>query len=715
MADFIDVPSVQDGDTISSDLTIELVPTYFMTVDAELVTLVIDDHTIILDGSALTYIMTGDLFVMELESVFSLKQFDQSISIVTDLGRMDTPVFTMIQDIFPIPMSGVINVARVESVMTMEADPPIQEAFWFVALGSRISCEMVMEYTKPEYSMLGTIDVCSIEILSSEMHMALDYEMSFDANLVQLELAQAQLTYELFFSFHGSMSLGGLEAVSFVMDQDQDQSAIWNEVDVAQISSSMQMIMRGFLFDPLARRRISVDQSSPEGVCYPLLSDQSDATLLSCLADFYLAYRDGDFEIDFKLPFKITYLYGLGDADSDLDPPVGYPAGKHKYDLIIRDANDELVVDTTEADYCTTNMWGVRIEVAQWVVGDVVVRAAFHVAFREQSDVTSFDMYLLPSEGRLQPRTVDKLPARVKSLSCNLITIEGDDVQVNVGYNCAIDITQNDAEDGERRKTTLTIHGDAGSGLGYYYDCETQLSYLRQINEQVADDKGRFQLSGDACFRISPVIDELDDETAILSPGKMLIDQDGCLPCCSCKDLVALYKTAKALWERIQAVGREAEYARDSLVRVIDRYETRVGCSLDNPVRVKLEPFCPCSALVTITFCNYDSCAIVGLEMNVNISGLGNGRYLKTSCLKNDGQSTITKPYTMTGAYPILGATWEILHGNQTAILRFVVEAENCSSNMRVTASVTSESGPGGSGYAETEMIDVDPETGSCD
>ena len=92
------------------------------------------------------------------------------------------------------------------------------------------------------------------------------------------------------------------------------------------------------------RQPIGVNQPPSGGTNYPFVRPSEDIQYL--LGDVYLSYPDDSYTYEY--PLRIEWLYGFGTAP--VTPPAGYPTPTHTHDVIIKDANDVTVFDSTLAD-----------------------------------------------------------------------------------------------------------------------------------------------------------------------------------------------------------------------------------------------------------------------------------------------------------------------------------------------------------------------------
>ena len=107
------------------------------------------------------------------------------------------------------------------------------------------------------------------------------------------------------------------------------------------------MTCPSFQLSGTGRRGIGVNQPQ-SGLDYPLVNPSEDARYL--LADVYLAYDDpGAYNSTItpsQHPLRIKWLYGVGCSASSA--PAWAPAPTHAADIVIVDAQDNVVFDSTK-------------------------------------------------------------------------------------------------------------------------------------------------------------------------------------------------------------------------------------------------------------------------------------------------------------------------------------------------------------------------------
>lgn len=161
---------------------------------------------------------------------------------------------------------------------------------------------------------------------------------------------------------------------------------------------------------PRARHPIGVNQPPNGGTDYPFIRPSPDIYFL--LGDFYLSYPDDT--CSYAYPFRIEWMYGFGtrqysESGSEVDPLPGYPTPTHEYDVLIKDANDVTVFDSTlvgvgddedNVDPFKYNDWYSRYIVIEWTdrSKDIVCRCTKFIGWDSYStDYQMYDEYIVPT------------------------------------------------------------------------------------------------------------------------------------------------------------------------------------------------------------------------------------------------------------------------------------------------------------------------------
>lgn len=370
-----------------------------------------------------------------------------------------------------------------------------------------------------------------------------------------------------------------------------------------------------FEYDPAGRQGIGVNQPQ-SGLDYPFVRPSEDVRYL--IADLYLAYEEpSDYSnvAEHPLPLSIGWIYGLGDEPAD--KPLWAPDPTHDVDLVIRDADDEVVFDSTEAEYFTTTDWG-NYRIYEWRTETGVLRVVVYIAWQptDGPEPRDYPTHLEPERGVLDARATYRMPKRVKSLRLVLDQFTKTAVDFKGGYNIRLTRETPTAGPGERNIEQITIDATPGAGDGLFPGCTEQDIVLRRINGVGPSTPGDFLLAGVGCYWVRQPTSVVDEFPFVVRPtldtdpmsGHLQIGND-CGPCCSCDDYVESGKYLNRIWMEGVAVGQRAESTRNQYHENRDRWQEAKICLEKRPLRLALQAqACPYLDVVA-QYCNQtDKC-----------------------------------------------------------------------------------------------------------
>ncbi len=378
---------------------------------------------------------------------------------------------------------------------------------------------------------------------------------------------------------------------------------------------------------PRGREAIGVDQP-PGGSLFPFSVEPSD-DLDQLVADFYLSYEDAACRL--QSPFRIAWLYGFG--ENPFGPLAGYPTPTHEFDLLILDAADNTVFDSTVAGTTiSTRYWGDRLHIVEWQTATQVCRLVYHVAWGDNETPQVFDLHLAPTSAVLDERCFEPLPPRVTSLQY-LVESLREDIRLVNGYNTTFVVSPLSNKDGERYGYKITVGAEPGSGAGQYDGCADSTPTLKALNGVKPNVDGNFTLDAadrltqtGGCYRIerpSTVDEDASPPAAVFTEAALQLHND-CGPCCECDDFVNVYTALDQLWETYRALGVRAMALRDALGvgpdSIIERYKARtLSCSTCN-LRMGLAVVPGNVVSASVEFCNNTPDLHPGGRMTITIA-----------------------------------------------------------------------------------------------
>lgn len=389
-------------------------------------------------------------------------------------------------------------------------------------------------------------------------------------------------------------------------------------------------------FDAYGRQGIGVVQPQ-SGLDYPLVGVPSP-DIRYLLADAYLSYDDpADYnrQLDSLVPpFRIVWLYGVGSLPSSR--PKGMPAPVHAVDLLVVDANNCVVFDSTVATEFYARRWTERLNIYGWTGDNGTMFIVAHTKWGETADPNMTPVeyleHIAPDHAVLDERAVERRPKRVKSLRVLSSQFSGSHVQFVEGYNMGI-AHEGTFMRGNGLRATQRINFDAspGNGLGVYPGCDPQPLLIRQVNNIRPNAHGDLYMAASECYyvRQPSTIVGTSPPQAILTPATLQFGND-CGPCCACEDYVATANYMNRTRDKYAVVGNQFGGIRDQYHENRERWLASKCCYERFPLRLVVQPqTCP---LLDVggQFCNLTDHCVGGLLLNFHvrtISSTGTGFY----------------------------------------------------------------------------------------
>lgn len=341
--------------------------------------------------------------------------------------------------------------------------------------------------------------------------------------------------------------------------------------------------------------RTAVNQAPGGGTDYPFLPG---GDLAGGVLDFYLSYA-----AEYRLPLVLTVA---GDVFTVTDA----------------DAVVVAAVDTGDAE---TTAWGDDRTVYGWVTSSTVVRAVVR-------DDTIGD-----GSGTLDPRTCNRLPARVTSLRVGLVSVT-ENVVFKAGYNIALSgVEPTDRLDGGRFVNQVNLDAVPGAGDGRLGGCDDVAAVVRKINGLVPDCGGGFRIELDPCFRgqlplfvtggpDEPRTAEYSEEGLTTAEAKAAIKlHSDCHPCCECDYYVRTYRGLKRVWNTWGTAATQAEEVRDTYEENRQRWLAARQCRLDTPARLVVTTDANGKTAVGGSYCNFTTCCLTEIELRFTLQRYASG------------------------------------------------------------------------------------------
>jgi hypothetical protein len=487
--------------------------------------------------------------------------------------------------------------------------------------------------------------------------------------------------------------------------------------------------MSGQSTDSTAGLGIGVVQPQ-SGLDYPFIAPGAgaDTKILAdvegLFADFYLSYDDpGYYKTTPKIqhPLRVYWLYGFDDGPAFSTggqpiPGVQKPAPTHDVDLLVLDAQNKVVFDSTAADKFTETTWGQHYKIYEWIKttkpNEAVCRAVIYTALHTNESLPQRPVEFFPRNAVLDERAVEKIPKRVlamrvKNGDCvtpwfkNKVTfVNGFNTEIQVGALNEL-ATQFDinagfglfAADALRQITEIAFSADAGSGFGQFGLCATQTDNcaetrptnvcppeddiilgtcfdndgeeIKSINGVTPDENGNILINADGCLyarQPTPYVNGQPNPT----PAHVEIGAD-CGQCCACDDYVDVAKYLNVVADRYRAIGDRVAETKAVHEQNVSRWVAQRDCRIQRPLRLFIVPQpCPCVDVV-LMYCNQCETCVENVLLTVRLSTTpagGSGRlYLDYSQVVSENESVQPTVY---GGWPVFSVPFNRVQPGQS-------------------------------------------------
>jgi hypothetical protein len=420
--------------------------------------------------------------------------------------------------------------------------------------------------------------------------------------------------------------------------------------------------------NPRGRQAIGVNQPPGSGSLYPFVRPSEDIQEL--LGDFFVSFDDLADEIAY--PLRVAWMYGFGEAS--VPPPPGWPEPTHSHDLVVLDANDVVVFDSTQADTFQASTWDDRLVLLEWTSADRVCRCTQHTEWTEADTASgqtrSYDEYITPVDGELQADCWYKLPKRVTSIRVGLTTIAKQAVSIGEGYNLALaqlpeqtipslDLRSLTAEKtlvpGKRRFNRIELDATPGNGLGVFPGCVGDDTNLRTINRVRSNRHQEFNYDAAGCIRLHRPVSLLGNSPRRFAYAAFEFDTEqarssiklnnDCTNCCDCTYFAQTYQGLKRQWFLYRDIAQLAEESRDTYASNRDRWLVQKQIREAQTLRLRVSLDGDGKIRWGASFCNASKCCLVNPRLYLFFVPYVNGTF-----------SSPTKPMFMCGPSYIEGS-----------------------------------------------------------
>jgi hypothetical protein len=390
--------------------------------------------------------------------------------------------------------------------------------------------------------------------------------------------------------------------------------------------------------NPRGRQPIGVNQPPGGGSLYPFVAPSGD--ILYLLGDFFVSFDDLQDEIVY--PLRVAWMYGFGSVI--VSPPSGWPTPAHSHDLVVVDANDQVVFDSTVATEFTSRSWDNRLLVLEWKTEDKVCRCTkfttWTAADIADGQTLSYDNYILPANGELQADCWYKLPKRVTSLQVGLTNIAHTRIRLDEGYNISLTPLENvnnftlqlpnlaqtkPLAEGTRVTNRVSISAVPGNGLGTFPGCVDSELVIRTINRVRSNNYQNFNLDSSDCIRYQRPVGLLSafprqfDYAAFglthAEAASALEFNNDCKNCCDCTYFAQTYQGLKRQWFLYKDVADLAQTTRDVYSSNKDRWVAQKQIRETDMLRLRLFMDGNCKIRWGVAFCNASKCCISNVKI----------------------------------------------------------------------------------------------------
>lgn len=457
-----------------------------------------------------------------------------------------------------------------------------------------------------------------------------------------------------------------------------------------------------FAYTSNGRKGIGLNQPQ-SGLDYPLIAPSDDIRYL--LADFYLAYED--LAQKFVSPLRIRWLYGVGCVPSSL--PAGAPTPTHAADIVVVDAKNAVVFDSTAMGPDDTHSrfstwcWGLRknspncgdtydYKIYEWIGNYAVCRIVVYQTWPDSSNDSDADAnrqyatHIAPSSAVIDERAVYKMPKRVNSfilpnVGQSGVAIRRAGVDFVAGLNTEL-VTADQTVRGNRISRQITLSAEPGSGTGKYIDCAEDEPPVRSVNGLTG---AKILITAKDCLWLRTPTQHTTGNVLVpqkIAGASTLQLGSNCSACCTCNDYVDLALYMNGERDRYKAIGRKTHEVLLMHSDNIARWTDQRQCRLQEPIKVCMTAQrCPFIDVVAQYCNNCDVCADdVVLKMAFSASGTLAGASSGASARPVCGYTSITAGqqtanlFQLGGGWPNFTADLGNVDAGNSVAVRFRLE-----------------------------------------
>lgn len=466
------------------------------------------------------------------------------------------------------------------------------------------------------------------------------------------------------------------------------------------------MACADFYYSPNGRRGIGVNQPQ-SGLDYPFVSPSAD--IQNLVADFYFEYPDTPNAV--AHPLRVDWIYGLGCLS--VQPPAGAPTPTHAADILIVDATNAPVFDSTQAGTSFEQRdWGLSgsgydYKIYEWRQAEKICRLVAYTAWPLSGNTTTaeknYPAHIKPENAVIDERAVYKVPKYVSALILPALNpsnrLQGD-VEFVSGRNMVL--TPNaDTLVGLRKTNQVTVSAIAGAGAGNYWDCEDPpltggcgcQTAITSLNGATGPD---VLLTATDCLWLRTPGNVTNNKFNPSSAAEQQIGSD-CQACCTCNDYVDIARYINLTRDLYKNIGVLGHTVLLNHAANINRWQEQQACRTTKPIKACMTPQ-RCQYLdVVAQYCNvcYSQSCAENTELVMTFTATG-GNTAELVC----GYSTITAakvgtvPAQINGSWPQFTAALGNVNAGNSASATFRLKFKHARPTA-VTLTVTGQAANG--------------------
>jgi len=397
-------------------------------------------------------------------------------------------------------------------------------------------------------------------------------------------------------------------------------------------------------------------------------------------------------------PFRIAWIAGLNKALGYPDTAaIGPYVPTHQVDVVIVDATDTVVFDSTTATNFSARNFGDALRIYSWFTATascvVVQRTGWLIGV--PIDVPS---EIVPTAGELDAECVVIAPKHVRTLTIGGTAANPLPTLV-AGYNMTIGV--NETVVGRSRRAQLTFDLSPGSGVGRAPGCDDADRYIRAINGQTGDAHGNINISGDGCTWVRPFIVTSSRPSGTYVARNALdglLVGDDCPPCRKNEEFVQTQLGIVSTWDAFAAVRDATDLVLADLNTMAERWNTAKTCRESQSVVMNAIAHDGSYIDVAVGLCNHSDVCIdnVAVRLTVTLPGGYTVDTPTAQAVISDGKGGYQR-YTVETYVGQFVSYWDRIGPQTSVVVRFRVRVHPAPSVM-ITVGLLAEAWSGGLG-----------------